>query len=50
MSSAKKQNTHCVRKWLATPGATPAARMRSALPAKVRAACSVISRLLRRGL
>ncbi len=48
-SSAKKQKTHCVRKWLTRSGATPAARKRSAVAAKVRAASSVISRLLRLG-
>jgi hypothetical protein len=48
-SSAKKLNTHWVRKWLTRSGATPAARRRSAVPAKVRAASSVISRLLRLG-
>jgi hypothetical protein len=49
-SSAKKQNTHCVRKWLTCSGGTPAARSRSAVPAKVRAAASVMSRLVRAGL
>jgi len=49
-SSAKKQNTHCVRKWLACCAGTPARRSRSAVPAKVRAAASVMSRLVRRGL
>ena len=49
-SSAKKQNTHCVKKWLTWPAGAPAARSRSAVAAKVRAASSVIWRLLRRGL
>ncbi len=48
-SSAKKQNTHCVRKWLTRSAATPASRSRLAVAAKLRAASSVISRLLRRG-
>jgi hypothetical protein len=38
-----------VRKWLTTSAGTPVARSRSAVAAKVLAACSVISRLLKRG-
>ena len=63
-SSAKKQNRHCVRKcatWLArccwccgsvapSPGALPRWRRPSARAAKLRAAASVMSRFVCRGL